>query len=108
MQEPLHGPVPMIAVDVGNSRMKWGLFIFGRPARVASLPLADHEAWDHQLEQWVPGTAVNWAVASVNHDGSEPLVAWIQSRDFPSPVVLDDPCLLPLRVELDRPQGVGI
>jgi type III pantothenate kinase len=98
----------MIAVDVGNSRMKWGLFIFGRPALVALLPLADEDAWDRQLHAWLPDAAVNWAVASVNRDDSEPFVSWILRREFPSPVVLDDPSVLPLRVELDRPQGVGI
>ena len=98
----------MIAVDVGNSRMKWGLFIYGRPARVSSLPLANDDACNRQLATWLPGAAVNWAVASVNRDGSEPLLAWIRNRDFSSPFVLDDPALLPLRVELDRPQGVGI
>ena len=103
-----HDSPRLIAVDVGNSRVKWGLFILGRPALVASLPLADEDSWDRQLEKWTPGAAVNWAVSSVNPDGSEPLVAWIRTRDFPSPLVLDDPSLLPLRVELDRPEAVGI
>jgi type III pantothenate kinase len=108
MAEPLQGPVPLIAVDIGNSRMKWGLFIFGRPALIASLPPADQEAWDRQIDAWTPGARVNWAVSSVNPENSESFLAWIRLREFSPPVVLDDPSLLPLRVGLDRPQGAGI
>lgn len=135
----------MIAVDVGNSRMKWGLFVDSKLTESASLPLGDSTAYDEQLHRWqlhgslsrnepspgtqypelsnqysVPATSavppasrdllrnVDWAVATVNPDGSEPLLAWIHDRGFSRPIELDDPAMLPLRVELSRAESVGI
>lgn len=99
----------MVAVDVGNSRVKWGLFVDSRLVHVASLPVADESAYDQQLRNWsLAGTDVNWSVASVNLDGSESLLRWILDRNFPVPFELNDPAMLPLRVELSRPEAVGI
>src|SRR5262245_28156713 len=109
MPEPLAGPVPMVAVDVGNSRVKWGLFVLGRLVHVASLPFADQEAYDRQSALWkLSDLGVNWSIASVNDGGSKGIGDWIASRGFPDPYILQDPRLLPLRVELDRPEAVGI
>lgn len=99
----------LIAVDVGNSRVKWGLFCDGMLTQVTSLPLNDRPAFDRQLTKWgrTPD-AVGWAVASVNVDGSETLIAWLRAHGIDSPIVLDDPGTLPLRVLLARPTAVGM
>ncbi len=125
-----HHSRTLIAVDVGNSRVKWGIFIFGRLANVVSLPLGDFTAFDRQALAWQlapdhrspitnhaaatgPLTThhsplTSWSVASVNPDGSKPFLDWLHERGVATPLVLDDPSLLPLRVELDKPQAVGI
>src|SRR5262245_43425447 len=109
MPEPLAGPVPIVAVDVGNSRVKWGLFIFGRLVHVASVPLSDPDAYDRQSALWtLSGLGVNWSGARGDDGGSKGICDWIDSRGFPTPYVLQDPRLLPLRVDLDRPEAVGI
>jgi type III pantothenate kinase len=108
-------PTPVIAVDVGNSRTKWGRFCSGQLMDVVSLPL-DQAAYEAQAAAWNllaspdrPASGrVQWCVASVNLDGSEPLLGWLHRfHDF-DVRVLDDPAELPIRVELENPQGVGI
>lgn len=104
----------LIAVDVGNSRAKWGLFVGGKLADTASLPLDDRSAYDQQLRVWgthasrpTPHASPTWSVATVNPDGARPLVDWLRAGGF-EPLDLDNPLLLPLRVQLDRPEAVGI
>src|SRR5262245_30428798 len=109
MSQPIAGPAPMIAVDVGNSRLKWGLFHSGQLVHVASLPFSNDDAYDRQLQLWESsGSNANWSIASVNDDGSKGFCDWIERRGFPTPYSLQDPRLLPLRVEVDRPEAVGI
>lgn len=103
-------PGSVVAVDVGNSRMKAGLFIFGRLARVASLPLHDPADFEKELPLWgaCSGSASTWSIASVNPASSAPFVRWLRERGFTSVMELSDPADLPLRVELDRTEAVGI
>jgi type III pantothenate kinase len=42
----------LIAIDVGNTRAKWGLFVDGQLADAASLPLGDSAAYDAQVRAW--------------------------------------------------------
>jgi type III pantothenate kinase len=99
----------VIAVDVGNSRVKWGLFVTGRLVQIASLPLRDESEYDRQLAEWQASEgAVDWSVASVNLDGSDRLLAWLRARGFSSPCLLNDPAMLPLRIELERAESVGV
>jgi type III pantothenate kinase len=109
MPEPISSLARMIAVDVGNSRLKWGLFISGRLVDVASLPFSDPSAYDRQLSLWgFSGSSVDWSIASVNDDGSKGIREWIEGRGFTAPCILQEPRVLPLRVELQRPEAVGI
>lgn len=117
----------LIAVDVGNSRAKWGRFVDGRLVDTASLPLADPAAYDEQATRWgiEPSTADGessvighwplvirhspaWSLASVNLDGAHLLLDWLSRRGFDPPFIVDDPAKLPLRVDLEKPEAVGI
>jgi type III pantothenate kinase len=113
--ERLHAPT-LIAVDVGNSRVKWGRFVDGMLTNVVSLPVADAAAHGRQIAAWnllspcdgAGSPTCLWAVASVNPDYSRPLVEWIRGRGFATTLELDNPEMLPLRVEVERPEAVGI
>src|SRR5262245_16713021 len=99
---------PLVAVDVGNSRVKWGVFESDKLLHVASLPHLDESAYDRQLELWqLADTRPDWSIASVNTSGLDGMRHWLTRRGFES-VILEDPALLPLRVEVDRPGAVGI
>jgi type III pantothenate kinase len=106
---------PHIVVDIGNTRLKWGLIDPGQAALVhlESLP-DDPAAWQRAIEQWriLPAFAsikgpIQWVVASVNPERTERLFAWINERgDYF--LHLRYAAQLPLKVEVEHPDRVGI
>lgn len=117
----LSDPVtPLIAVDVGNSRIKLGLFDRAveiedvvEPIRILELPA---EGWDaERLAAWLPaGPAwAEWWIASVNRPATSHLTDWIvRQGSTPSghsaPVRLLSAADLPLEVRLEHPERVGM
>jgi len=111
---------PLIAVDVGNSRIKLGLFdraqeIEGvvEPIRILELPAED---WDPaRLTAWLPA-GPNWAewwIASVNRPAAAKLTDWIvRQGSTPSghsaPVRILNAGDLPLDVRVEHPERVGM
>ena len=111
---------PLIAIDIGNSRIKLGLFdrdpadgAVPLPSRVLDLPA---QRWESgQLAAWLPAAPVwpEWRVASVNRPSATRLMGWIE-RECQTPAgtppaarmltVAD----LPIVVGLDHPERVGI
>lgn len=107
--------IPHVAIDIGNTRVKWGLCDpAGRATlRTASLP-EDPEAWDRELAVWrsaPPLDAVRgpltWALASVRPQRAERLIAWLEARGD-RVVLLSRAAQLPLLVGLEHPDRAGI
>lgn len=103
---------PLVAVDIGNTRVKLGLF--DRPlARTLPEPksiLALPHAWpDDALAGWLPGdvSSYAWCLASVHRAESTRLLDWLTARKADAVQMLDDRDL-DLKVELARPDHVGI
>ena len=106
---------PFVAVDVGNSRTKLGLFqvplAAGLPAPLRSLSLDD---WDPQkVEAWLSQTdsqhssAFRWRISSVNRPMAAKVLDWLGQRpgeDFRQLAAAD----LPLAVAVERPDLVGM
>src|SRR5262249_26707492 len=75
---------PSVGVDVGNTRIKWGVVgASGGVGRVASLP-DDPAAWQAQLDEWIeagllPAGPSLWAMASVQPARCERLKRWLES-----------------------------
>jgi len=69
---------PDVVVDIGNSRLKWGVCREGRVADVLRLPLDDPPTWDAELAGLPPprSAARNWAVARVNPPARDTFAAW--------------------------------
>lgn len=101
-----------VAVDIGNSRIKWGL----RPAdgrrigAVIALP-DDPAAWQTQLAAWrgqglLPQPA-SWVLTSVVPQRADRLRLWLQGQGE-RVAQLKLAAQLPLTVALERPDYVGI
>lgn len=98
---------PDVVVDIGNSRLKWGVCRAGRVADVLRLPLDDAAAWDAALARLPPRPAVRrWAVASVNPPARDRFLAWADGHGRAA--AFDDHTRLPIRVAVDHPEKVGI
>lgn len=108
-------PRPLIAVDVGNSRVKLGWFDLGgggsfpAPGRTLRLAL-DGGEWP-ALVEWLgdfsPGD-VDWYVGSVNRAGASRLIDWLRERDAIGSTTLLAASDLPLQISLPRPDRVGV
>jgi type III pantothenate kinase len=98
---------PRIVVDIGNTRIKWGLCGPDAVTDSASLPADDADAWRRQFEAWRLDGPLSWAVSAVHPPRRDRLVAWLRERGD-AVQVLEDPKQLPLRVLLEHPERVGI
>ena len=127
---------PLIAADVGNSRIKLGLFrqepAAGLPEPQSTLTLSGRLPEFDQLDAWlakvagtlrVPSAApvsasadgtrsvpatLTWHLASVNRPSSTRLIDWLREHRPAERVVLLGADDLPLTVEVDRPDMVGV
>ena len=99
---------PDVVVDIGNSRMKWGVCAGGRVTDVIRLRLDDEVAWDAALATLPPPQAAvrKWAVASVNPPALYRFMGWTHDRG--GTVVFERHTDLPIRVNVDEPEKVGL
>jgi type III pantothenate kinase len=107
----------LIAVDIGNSRIKFGLFPapaaqstaeksqLPKPSGVLSLPTLQ---WDQaELNRWLQDVPPNtpWWLASVNRPAAARLTEWI-GKKWPLRTLADTD--LPITAAVARPDHVGI
>src|SRR5262245_65809518 len=108
-----------LAIDVGNTRVKFGVFERGAgadstpalPACVASLavPLGDGLNWaivTAHFQQWMANVS-NSVIAGANPRGVEKVVSGWPGGAWPAPRIVRAAAELPLRVTLDAPQRGG-
>jgi type III pantothenate kinase len=98
-----------IVVDVGNSRIKWGLCDAEKILKNASLPPDQPSAWLDQLKTWKITGKTQWIVAGVHPRRRDEFVAWVDQQGGGSDVtLLTSPQQLPLKVDVPEPDRVGI
>ncbi|HTI49651.1 MAG TPA: type III pantothenate kinase [Planctomycetaceae bacterium] len=110
----------ILAVDVGNSRIKFGLFdsralAAVRPSlaecrRVLAVPHGDPIPWE-KLAAWFSGPGEGPSqgfVAGVKPEGIERVLGEWPAGSWPRPRVIRRARELPLEVRVDVPDGVGI
>jgi len=106
----------MLAVDIGNARIKVGRFaaIDGNelPEPTATISLdgrrPDFERLDTWLAQAGTDATCGWWIGSVNRPSTALLLDWLRDQRPDAPVTLLSSGDLPLVVELERPDMVGI
>jgi type III pantothenate kinase len=106
---------PLIAVDVGNNRMKFGCFDRGLqaqlPAPCATLEIDDEAPDLGLLSQWIHNrqdVPLSWWIGSVNRHACTRLIDWLRECRREDPVTLVSAGDLPLEVAVPRPDMVGI
>ena len=116
---------PLIAVDVGNSRIKLGLFrtaeAAGLPEPVSTLHLDGRFASFEQLAEWMaafspdacagipaPNAPFRWHIGSVNRPAASRLIDWLRDHRCDDEIMLLTSGDLPLTVRLPRPDMVGV
>ncbi len=74
-------PAARVVVDIGNSRMKWGMLdAQGRWQRRTALELDRPDLWRATIADWALTPSTRWAIASVNPPREELLAREIFSQ----------------------------
>lgn len=98
---------PDVVVDVGNTRIKWGLCQDGKIAATASLPPDAAGAWEEQVRNWKLTPDSTWVLTGVHPKRRDALEDWLQARGC-HVLVLTNWRDLPLQIALEQPERVGI
>jgi type III pantothenate kinase len=106
---------PLIAVDVGNNRIKFGWFDAAgedelpQPTRTLQLD-GQNTDWDRIGELLPEGgrEAVPWWIGSVNRPGATQLLDWLRDENRQPQITMLAAGDLQLAVGVDRPDMVGI
>lgn len=106
---------PLVAVDIGNARLKLGLFssgpAAGLPEPLASLQVAGVEPDLQRIGPWLSEAAqgdLSWWIGSVNRPTATRLIDWLRHECPADRVTLLAAGDLPLAVAVERPDMVGI
>jgi type III pantothenate kinase len=98
---------PRVVVDVGNTRIKWGMCTHNAVTAVVSLPPGEPAMWHDQLQAWDLPAGSLWVLTGVHPARCEELASWLRQQRQ-QVVVVDEARMLPLKVELEKPDYVGI
>ena len=93
---------PDVVVDIGNSRMKWGLVRGGRIAEIAALDF-ERGSWVQQGLAWDVDPGSDWYVASVN-----PPVFDRFKKALGDVIRIESYRQIPLKLDVDTPESVGL
>jgi type III pantothenate kinase len=106
---------PLVTVDVGNARTKLGLFAVPYTAKIPalsrSLPLSGDAPDLHPISSWLAEAdpqRLRWWIASVNRPAASRLIDWLHEHRGHDQITLLAAGDLPLVVNLERPDMVGI
>ncbi len=107
-------PFPLIAVDVGNSRLKFGRFDTADgqalPRPTSTFDLAPGGSFD-EVFAWLSEDQPQdfaWRIGSVNRRGATRLVDWLRQHGATTQTTLLASFDLPLSIRLERPDAVGM
>lgn len=100
---------PDVVVDIGNTRIKWGRC---SPASMridgmAALPPGHPDAWLRQARDWELGLSTRWVVTGVNPPEQDRFCEWASATGG-EVVSISNYRQVPLRVQVDEPEAVGI
>lgn len=106
--------LPLVAVDIGNTRVKFGLFEeiaeSGLPQPARTLGMSGVDGQLAEVEPWLgrPIAEAYWLIACVNRPTTTRIVDWLRERQAADRTRLLASFDLPLAVDLPRPDMVGV
>jgi len=111
-----HGrPFPLVAADVGNNRIKLGLFEADPGAELpepkAWFGVSDREPDLDRIGRWLAAevpAGVSWWIASVNRPTTTRLIDWLRTSRPADRITMLAASDLSLVVAVERPDMVGI
>lgn len=96
-----------MVADLGNSRLKWGLFRAGDGLEATvSLPLDDMDVWANVWESWDVRTYA-WAISTVNPPLASRLQTFLESRGTTEIRWFRSAADVPVRNELEHAETAG-
>ncbi len=108
----------LITVDVGNSRVKIGLFDrvehsavhlhLPRCRHVSAVRVDEEIPWLQTLAQLPQAASIGGIIAGANPQGVKRVLATWPNDRAPHPRVLSNACEIPLTIRLQAPEKVGI
>ncbi len=120
MKNPQAGQKFMIAIDVGNSRIKLGLFANSADAgangklpeciRSIAIELDEAVPWD-ELSTWgdhAPDAITSVILGGVNPRGCDKILDGWRGNGWPYPILIDNNFSLPIENRTDSPRTVGV
>lgn len=101
---------PLIAVDIGNTSIDVAKFSAGGVPREPQLlwSCSSHEPDFAGLAAWVPKESCRWVIAQVYRAATAQLTKWLAEHRPGDPYKILKHHDLPLRIEVDRPDLVGV
>lgn len=93
-----------VVVDIGNSRMKWGLVRDSTIVNTVSLDGDSPLSWAEQSSQWNLDRE-HWVIASVHPQRMKTLVGWLDDSRVS---VIRDSRDVPIQTEVDEPLKLGV
>ncbi len=96
-----------LVADVGNTRMKWGLFSASALHSTVSLPLDDPAIWEQSLASWVIVDPAHWTIAGTQPERLNELASWLRRKGH-TVRILGDYRELPIKVNVQFPERIGI
>ncbi len=112
---PESASLPLIAADIGNNRIKLGLFQTDPgeqlPEPICWFGVADAEPDLDRIAGWLSGAVppgISWWIGSVNRPTTTRLLDWLRTARPEDRLTLLAAGDLPLQVALERPDMVGI
>jgi type III pantothenate kinase len=98
----------MVVVDVGNTRIKWGLCADDRVQKMRSLHPEDAADWEECLLSWNAPADFRWVVSGVHPARIEVFTHWLAKRIASKWKTISSKDQIPVEVCIEAPDKVGL
>lgn len=99
--------IPQVVVDIGNSRMKWGVVESGKIVDSMTVSPDDPMEWFAATLTSGIDPSFHWTIASVNPPATAAFTKWLQSTGSTF-YFIESHREIPLVNRLDQPERVGL